>query len=91
MPLSPSSLLTTAAALGAVIGAILFAAHLLRRTGFAGTGGANRLRLEESLSLDRTRRLYLVACDGRDLLVLSGPNGDVPVGWVPAVSGASTL
>ena len=83
MPLSPSSLLTTAAALGAVLCAILLAAHLLRRTGLAGPS-AQRLRLQETLALDRTRRLYLVACDGRELLVLAGPSGDASIGWLPA-------
>ena len=84
MPLSPASLLTTAVALGAVLGAILLAAHLLRRTGLAGPG-AQRLRLRETLALDRTRRLYLIACDGREMLVLAGPSGDAPVGWIPAL------
>lgn len=87
MSLSLSSLLTTTAALGAVICAILFAAHVLRRTGLAGTSATTRLRLRESLSLDRTRRLHLVACDDRDLLVLAGPNGDMLVGWMPALPG----
>ena len=83
MPLSPASLLTTAVALGAVLSAILLAAHLLRRTGLARPG-AQRLRLQETLTLDRTRRIYLIACDGREMLVLAGPAGDAPIGWLPA-------
>ena len=84
MPPSPSLLLTTVAALGAVIGVIYFAAHIIRRAGFAGTAASSRLRLRESLSLDRARNLYLVACDGRELLVLAGPHGDAALGWIPA-------
>ena len=86
MPLSPSLFLTTVAALGAVVGVIYFAAHIIRRAGFAGTADSSRLRLRESLSLDRARRLYLVACDGQELLVLAGPHGDATLGWIPAPS-----
>ena len=88
MLLSPASLLTTGVALGAVLCAILLAAHFLRRTGLAGPG-AQRLRLQETLALDRTRRLYLIACDGREMLVLAGPAGDAPIEWIPAPPPAS--
>lgn len=81
MPLSAPAFLTTAAALGVVLGLILLAAHFLRRTGFAQPSG-QRLRLQETLALDRARRLHLVSCDGRDFLILAGPSGDAPVGWV---------
>lgn len=88
MPLSSSSFLTAAAALAAVICAILFAAHVLRRTGFARPAASSRLQLRETLPLDRTRRLYLVTYDGRDLLMVAGPTGDTLVGWVPAMPDA---
>lgn len=87
MPPLSSSFLTAATALGAVICAILFAAYVLRRTGFARPAGSTRLQLREMLPLDRTRKLYLVTCDGRDLLMVAGPAGDTLVGWVPATPG----
>ena len=45
--------------------------------------GARRLALQEVVALDARRRLCLVRCDGRALLVLTGGAQDVVVGWLP--------
>lgn len=87
MPLTPSTLITTFAALALVLGAALLAAHLARRAGFTRRSGTARLALRETLALDRTRTLHLVSCDGRELLILAAPSGAVPVGWLPDVPG----
>jgi flagellar protein FliO/FliZ len=80
--MTTTSLLTAAAALGAVLLLVLLAGRLARRTRFARAGGTGRLRIEESLALDPRRRLVLVRCDGRFVLLLTGPQDSV-VGWLP--------
>lgn len=91
MPITPSTTITAFASLALVVGAVLLAAYLARRTGFARTGGAARLALSATLALDRTKALHLVTCDGRDLLILASPTGTVPVGWLPALPSDAPL
>ncbi|RAI57314.1 hypothetical protein DOO78_19710 [Roseicella frigidaeris] len=43
----------------------------------------HRLALAESLALDPRRRLLLVRCDGRELLLLTGGSQDAVIGWLP--------
>ncbi len=82
MPLQSS--LTAAAALGAVVLLILLAGRLAPRLGMMRRPGtARRLAARESLPLDARRRLHLVACDGREVLLLTGGSTDVVVGWLP--------
>jgi flagellar protein FliO/FliZ len=76
--------LTAAASLLAVIGLVLLGGRLLRHSGFAPAARTGtRLSLQESLALDPRRRLVLVRCDGRDLLLLTGGTQDQVVGWLP--------
>jgi flagellar protein FliO/FliZ len=80
-------------ALGAVIGLILLARHLpglapyVTRMAVRGGGGPvppNGLVLEQVLALDARRRLLLVRCGPRRLLLLTGGPQDVAVGWTDA-------
>ena len=66
-----------------MLGLILLAARLARGAGLAPRAGAGRLRVEETLALDARRRLVLVRCDGRGLLLLTGGAQDQVVGWLP--------
>lgn len=66
------TVLTAGAALGAVLGIILLAGRGARVLRLARPEVGRRLALREALALDRTRRLVLVSCDGRDLLLLTG-------------------
>lgn len=75
--------LTAAAALAGVLGLILLAARLARGAGLAPRAGEGRLRVEETLALDARRRLVLVRCDGRGLLLLTDGAQDQVVGWLP--------
>ena len=76
------------AALAAVLGLVLLAARLLRRSGFVVTGSrARRITAEDTLVLDGRRRLYLVRCDGRRVLLLTGGATDVVVGWLDSAEG----
>ncbi|MGC8469414.1 MAG: flagellar biosynthetic protein FliO [Acetobacteraceae bacterium] len=85
MILSPVRLLSAFAALLLVLGLLWLAARLARWGGFGARGPAGRrLRLVETLPLDPRRRLLLVACDGREFLLLAGPAGDLALGWLPA-------
>ena len=84
----------TLAALLAVLALVLLAGRLAKLTGAArllsgGSGQGARLRVQETLALDRARRLHIVHCDGRDLLLLTGGPGDLAVGWLPNVEDAT--
>lgn len=87
MPLSTP--LLAVAALAVVLG-LIQALHLLARRGWFRAAGFEpaataRLAVTHSLALDARRRLLLIRCDGRELLLLTGaPGGDVVVGWLGA-------
>jgi flagellar protein FliO/FliZ len=73
-----------AAALAAVLGLVLLAGRVLRAAGLAPAAkGGGRLGVTETLALDARRRLVLVRCDGRDVLLLTGGPADQVVGWLP--------
>lgn len=76
------SILSAIAALAAVLLLVLLAGRAARMTRFARPGGGGRLRVQETLALDPRRRLHLITCDGRDVLLLTGAQ-DVVVGWLP--------
>ncbi|MBB3882754.1 hypothetical protein [Acetobacter oeni] len=78
-------IVSTVAALVAVLAMIL-----LSRSGWqilARLRGPVRsdsgLSLEGSLALDARRRLTVVSCHGRKVILLTGGPSDVVVGWLP--------
>jgi flagellar protein FliO/FliZ len=72
-------------ALALVLGLILLAARLARAGGFArATGAGGRVTLVQSVALDPRRRMHLVRCDGRHVLLLTGGAQDCVVGWLDA-------
>lgn len=83
--MSIHDILTTLAALAAVIVMILLARYGTRLVGLvprrSPTDGT--LSLDASLSLDPRRRLSLVGCQGHQLLLLTGGPTDVLLGWLP--------
>ena len=84
--MTTTSLLTAAGALAAVLLLVVLAGRLARLTRFARPRGATgHLRVEEQIALDPRRRLLLVHCDGRRVLLLTGPQ-DCVVGWLPEAS-----
>lgn len=83
MPAFLQAILTAGAALGAVLGIIVLAGRGARMLRLARPTAGRRLILGEALTLDRTRRLQLVTCDGRDLLLLTGGGADQVVAWLP--------
>lgn len=73
------------AALIAVIAMILLSRNAWRITDRL-RGAASRqgvLSVESSLPLDARRRLSVVSCHGRKVLLLTGGPSDVVVGWLP--------
>ena len=78
-----TTMLTAAAALAGVLAALVLALRGLRAASLARRAG-RRLVVEEALALDGHRRLVLVRCDGRALLLLTGGPQDVVLGWLPA-------
>jgi flagellar protein FliO/FliZ len=78
------AILTAGAALGAVLGIIVLAGRGARMLRLARPSAGRRLVLGEALALDRTRRLHLVALDGRELLLLTGGATDLVVTWLPS-------
>ena len=85
MPVPLTTLLSAGAALAGVLGLILLAARLVRRAGLSlrPAGAPARLALGEALALDARRRLHLVRCEGRELLLLTGGPQDLLLGWLP--------
>jgi flagellar protein FliO/FliZ len=77
------TLLLAAAALLAVVALIHGGAALLRRSGFTRSGGPERIvSVRESVALDAKRRLHLVQCGARQVVLLTGGPRDLVVGWI---------
>ena len=86
MPITLRTVSSTVAALILVLGLALVAVRGARIAGlFRGTASLareRRLGLQDTLALDRVRRVHIVRCDGRDLVLLTGGTADVVVGWL---------
>jgi flagellar protein FliO/FliZ len=73
------------ASLSGVLGLIWLIQRGLRLGGvarFRPGPATGRLRVVQSLPIDSRRRLVLLACDDREVLVLTGGPTDVPLGLV---------
>jgi flagellar protein FliO/FliZ len=87
--MSLTDILSSVAALALVLGLILlvrFGVRFLPRRTAANRDAS--LRLDAVLPLDNRRRLHLVSCGGRQLLLLTGGATDVSVGWLEPVGAA---
>lgn len=79
------------AALAAVLGMVVLAGRGARMLRLAQPAVGRRLVLGETLVLDRTRRLQLVSCDGRELLLLIGSSSEQVVSWLPPATPGTSL
>ena len=79
------------AALAAVLGLVVLAGRGARLLRLAQPVAGRRLVLVEALALDRTRRLQLVSCDGRELLLLIGSSSEQVVSWLPPAASSTGL
>jgi flagellar protein FliO/FliZ len=76
-------LLTSAAALAGIVGVILLIGRMLRHTQFARPSSSARLLIvADSIALDARRRLHLVQHGDRAVLLLTGGETDLVVGWL---------
>ncbi|HET6195021.1 MAG TPA: hypothetical protein VFE12_04680 [Acetobacteraceae bacterium] len=83
MMIGSSTILSALAALLAVLALIWVAARVARLSGVARRpAAAGLLQVQDVLVLDARRRLHLVRCDDRRVLVLTGGAQDVVVGWL---------
>ena len=80
-----SYVLTAFAALAAVLALIWVAQRAAQVGGLAPRQSAfgKRLLVQEAIALDPRRRLHLIRCDDRQVLVMTGGAQDVVVGWLP--------
>lgn len=84
MSLDPATLAAAATALVGVLVLVLLAGRLARFSGLAPriAPRGRDLAVDEVLSLDGRRRLAIVRCGGRRVLLLTGGPQDVVVGWL---------
>ena len=80
-------ILSAAGSLAAVLALIFIIGRVARATRSVRLGAATnrRLRLLETLAIDPKRRLVLLECDGRSVLLLTGVQDQV-VGWLPELA-----
>ena len=70
-------------ALIGVLALIGLLGKLLQATGWRATPRTGRtLVVRETIALDPRRRLHLIECANRQVIVLTGGNQDLVVGWV---------
>lgn len=83
MFVSATTILTAAVALAAVLALIFIAGRLARFGGIAQRSTGTRiLVVQDMLHLDQRRRLYLISCEQRRVLLLTGGPQDRVVGWL---------
>jgi flagellar protein FliO/FliZ len=77
-----TSILTIAATLVAVLALIWLAGRAARFGGLARRPASGRLlSVQDVIALGSRRRLYLIECQDRRVLLLTGGGQDVVVGW----------
>ena len=83
MVIGTTSVLTAFAALVAVLGLIWLAGRVARFGSVARRpAGGGALAVQDVLALDTRRRLHLIKCNERHVLLLTGGAQDVVVGWL---------
>jgi flagellar protein FliO/FliZ len=83
MVINSVSILTAIAALFAVLALIWLAGRAARFSGMAQRPASGRLlEVQDVIALDARRRLHVVKCEGRRVLLLTGGAQDVVVGWL---------
>jgi flagellar protein FliO/FliZ len=82
MVITPTTILTVAATLVAVLALIWLAGRAARFGGLARRPASGRLlSVRDVIALDSRRRVYLIECQDRRVLLLTGGGQDVVVGW----------
>jgi flagellar protein FliO/FliZ len=82
MDSTSTSILTVAATLVAVLALIWLAGRAARFSGLARRPASGRLlSVQDVIAIDSRRRLYLIECHDKRVLLLTGGGQDVVVGW----------
>ena len=77
-------LLSAGAALAVVLLLIVAAGRLIRLgSSTSRAKGGQALLVQESVALDARRRLHLIRCGSRRVLLLTGGAQDLVVDWIP--------
>lgn len=81
-------LLQAAGALAAVVGLAIMLSRAARRSGIAPQAHAvararQRMAVQAVLPLEGRRAAMILAVDGREVLLIAGPQGDAVIGWLP--------
>ena len=80
---SLTTLLSSAVVLAGILGFILLLGRVLRHTSLARPMTSGRLLVvRESIALDTRRRLHLIEHGDRAVLLLTGGETDLVVGWL---------
>lgn len=83
MFVSATTILTASIALAAVLALIFVAGRFARFGGLAQRPAGTRiLVVQDVLHLDQRRRLYLISCERRRVLLLTGGPQDRVIGWL---------
>ena len=78
------SLLSAGAALAVVLLLIVAAGRLIRiGSSTPRAKGGRAFLVQETVALDPRRRLHLIHCGSRRVLLLTGGAQDLVVGWIP--------
>jgi flagellar protein FliO/FliZ len=81
--MNSTSVLFTLSVLAAVVGLVVLAGRLAMRFSFRShPAGGRLLVLRESVALDTKRRVHLLQCGDRNVVVLTGGSQDLVVGWI---------
>lgn len=78
-----ASVLLVAFVLMGILGLLWAGQALLRRFAPRLQLGNDRLAVESAIMLDARRRLWLVRCNGRRVLLMTGGPADLVIGWLP--------
>lgn len=85
--MNAANIATSLAALGLVIGLVLLGQRLAKYFRLtprlsSPTTATTRLEIAQTLTLDPRRKLLLVRCDNRHVLILTGGSQDISLGWL---------
>lgn len=83
-----AAMLQIVGALAAVVGLAMMLSRMARRSGLAPNAQAvdrarHRMALQAVLPLEGRRAAMILAVDGREVLLIAGPQGETVVGWLP--------
>ena len=79
--MTSATMVATAAVLAAILAVIMLVGRLARVAGYT-VRSSGRLSVVDALPLDAKRRLIMVRCDDRCVLLLTGQQ-DLLLGWLP--------